>query len=917
MRALGINWVSALFLGILILSEAHASEMIINKIEVQPASETKGVLLALPFKAGAVFESRFVAIAERLLLATEKYDRAEVAWRADEATFFVRVEPRLYFEELRWRGDSFKDESSLSRSCILASEPRSLSQERISQISRCLVAQLNSYGYLDASVILSPENEVLVIELLLGNPYFISDVEIVGIEPDRRSILRGRMENRIGWEYQPEKVSGDSELIRSDLIYDGFFFAEVFQPSIQVSPADHSVSLRWRVRRGKKFDVSFLGDYTSEKPLEEMLSRGETLPQWFVEELEDQIFSDLRGKGYLDVTVEVRKKRESDLEERIQLITKRGRLYKLEAPDFVGVSHLEEVSQVFAGVSGVQPGSAFNRAQAKALIEEEFLNRLYSLGYLDLQLRSIDFVIDRESFRVKPVIYMTDGERFTVSSVRFSGLTPDIEALPEFKDLRSLLRTDAYVDQIKIDAQREVLKRVLVSSGYLDAEIETRIAKSSAQADFEVSFKPGPLYRVSNILLRGARRTREDVLLKEIDIERGDVFTEELKREAIANVLRLGIARSIDVRVLEKVPEDAEVMILVDFVEAARFRFEIGPGYGTQDGIRGVFKGTYANIGGTGRRLSLFAKASRRLQSASIPTDVLDPRSSPFIERNITIEYLEPRLLSLPFDLGLSFQNLKLDTRQYALLRNKFGANLDYRLNRRWFFSTQYALEFRDPFNVQIGANTPFEDETHKTLTSLGEVITYQRLDDEFNPLKGMRTRFEATVYHEQLGGDENFWQTRLKQDFFYPLLTRGKGKVFGSVLSLNLGFSDDIGNSQAIPVEKRFYVGGEYSVRGFLDQAINPPDDVGGKSFFFFQSEVFAPLLWGIDLLGFLDGGNSYSANSDWKPWELRYGAGLGFRWQTPVGPLKVGYGFNLARRTIDGSKEPFGAFYFGVGTL
>lgn len=889
----------------------------VRAIEVMPETEARGVSAALPFRIGVDFEARFVDVAKRLLVATEKYDKVDVVWDSQNETVRVRVEPRLYFEGIRWSGDRFSDSSTLSRNCVLASEPRTMSQERLSQISRCIVSFLNGRGFLDASAIINPDGEELEIELLLGEAYYLSNVEIIGVEPDRREYLWQQLENRKGWPYESEKLSVDTETIRSDLLYDGFFFAEVFQPSVQVLPAQHKVALQWRVRRGRKFDVRFLGDYTSSKPLHELLSRGETLPQWFVEEIEDQIISELKMRGYLDASVEVRRKAVSDQEEQIRVITNRGPLYRLEEAEFVGVSNVEDVSRVFAKISGVQKGEAFNRQEFKSLVEDNFLTQLYSQGFLDLQLRSLDFSIDRETARVRPLIYLTEGDRYAIGSARFEGLSPSIEAIAEFKDFRALLRTGLWVDRVKIDSQKDVLKRVLVAAGYLDADVVIGLTKSAGLADFNIQVKPGPLYRVSNILIRGTRRTREDVLLAEISLERGEIFTEEAKRDAIANVLRLGIARSIDVRVLERIPEDAEVMILVDLVEAARFRFEIGPGYGTQDGLRGVFKGTYANIGGTGRRLSLFAKANRQLESASTPTDVLDPRPRPFIERNVTIEYLEPRIFSLPVDGGLTFQNLMFDTRQYGLLRNKFGASLDYRLNRRWQFSTQYALEFRDPFNVEIGANTPFEDETNKTLTSIGEVISYQRVDDDFNPIKGVRTRMEGTLYHEKLGGDENFWQTKIKQDLFYPLWTKGKNKIFGSALSVNLGFSDDIGSSQAIPVEKRFYVGGEYSVRGFDDQTINPRDEVGGKSFFFFQSETFVPMFGGVDLLGFFDGGNSYRTNKDWKPWDLRYGAGLGLRWQTPVGPLKVGYGFNLARRVVDGTREPLGAFYFGVGAL
>src|SRR5690606_29432776 len=132
------------------------------------------------------------------------------------------------------------------------------------------------------------------------------------------------------------------------------------------------------------------------------------------------------------------------------------------------------------------------------------------------------------------------------------------------------------------------------------------------------------------------------------------------------------------------------------------------------------------------------------------------------------------------------------------------------------------------------------------------------------------------------------------------------------------------------VPVEKRFYVGGENSVRGFTEKSINSilrrRDDTGklesyvregGDSFFSFQSEFHIPLFYGIDLLGFFDGGQAFATNGDFNPFDLRFGAGPGIRWNTPVGPLKVGYGFIIQRKRFNGRKEPVGSLYIGVGPL
>jgi len=190
-------------------------------------------------------------------------------------------------------------------------------------------------------------------------------------------------------------------------------------------------------------------------------------------------------------------------------------------------------------------------------------------------------------------------------------------------------------------------------------------------------------------------------------------------------------------------------------------------------------------------------------------------------------------------------------------------------------------------------------------------------LDDNFNPIRGYRTRFFGALFHSALGGDRNFWQTTLKQDFYYPIWQFQKSRTLGFAVSGNVGFSDLMNPTSEVPVQKRFYLGGENSVRGFEDQAINPRGQVGGRSYFYFQSELNIPIFSGVDLLGFFDGGNLYAENTRWRPWGLRWGGGGGLRWNTPVGPLKIGYGFNLSRHRIDGKIEPVGAFYFGVGVI
>ncbi|MDB5039222.1 MAG: outer membrane protein assembly complex, YaeT protein, partial [Bacteriovoracaceae bacterium] len=358
--------------------------------------------------------------------------------------------------------------------------------------------------------------------------------------------------------------------------------------------------------------------------------------------------------------------------------------------------------------------------------------------------------------------------------------------------------------------------------------------------------------------------------------------------------------------------------VLVDVQEAARLRFEMGPGYGTLDGLRGVFKATWANINGTARRLTLYTKVSRRFAKSVKPDETVftNPKTVPFVQSRVSIEYFEPSFLNFPVDGRLNYTFSKEEQSRFGE-ENSFTASLDYRWTRHWIFTTSYQLAFSDPFNIRT-ANLQPGDADPKRLTNVGEVVLIDYLNDSFNPTRGSRTRLEADLYDARLGGEENFWSTNGRQELFVPIWVFRKGRQIGLGLNLGAGFSESYRPSMEVPLEKRSEIGGETTVRGFGQSAINPftkngLPQIGGNSYFFFQTELNIPIAGGVDLLGFFDGGNAYLKNKDFKPWDLRYGAGPGIRWNTPVGPLKIGYGFVLGPR----DDEPAGHLFIGVGAI
>ncbi len=889
----------------------------IEFIQIEPDDLRDDILPLLPFQVGGNFNPKFVEIAKKLLEGTEKFESVQIQWNPKLSRIEIQAKERKYFKSIVWTGDKVSKSQELERQCLNRHESVDLSQERLSKISRCFMEHIQGRGFLEVQVLIEPEGEKFGIHIQLGPLYRVGKVEFFGNRFLDSKTLHGTLQNRVGKVFAPLELDKDERAILKKYQSKGFYLAEIYKPSFDIRTDSKTVSITFRIREFHPFQIKFIGDYNDKAPLNSLLEREEPFPKWFVDEMADLIQDELNREGYLLAEVQAERKFLETGTEQILIRTIEGKRFTLTEPEWIGLSDQKGVQKFYSSLGALRVGKPFDEDEFKRVLNEDFYNLLLTEGYLDIQIRSLDFVIDEQNGFIKPVIYMSEGERYTIEEIFWEGFEKNALEFQEAEDFRKSMKVGGYFDVARVDRLQKEFARILIEEGHLDAVIHRDVKKKDGKLFITIRGELGPLYRVGKILIRGLKYTDYDVMKREIILRVGDVYREEAVRDAVAQIFRLGLARNVDFTILEKDPETGLVYVLVDVIEAGRFRFEFGPGYGTLDGLRGIFRGTYANIGGTGRRLTVFAKANRKVEESALPDPafVLDPHQVPFIERRISLEYFEPSLFGWPVDGRMIISHAKDDLGRFDIFKNSFTWAIDYRLTRRWIFTTHYDIEFSDPFNIAVDQTDVRVGQLR--LHGLGETLNVNYLDDSFDPVKGFKSQATADIFDQRLGGDSNFWQTTGKQDFFYPLWTFAKKKNIGTAFSLNLGFSDAFGNTHEIPVEKRFYVGGENSVRGFGEDAITPINQNGGNSYFYFQSELYFPLFFGLDLLAFFDGGNAYNTNFDFKPWDLKYAAGPGIRWNTPFGPFKVGYGFILDRQRINGKLEPLGHFYLGVGPI
>jgi outer membrane protein insertion porin family len=150
------------------------------------------------------------------------------------------------------------------------------------------------------------------------------------------------------------------------------------------------------------------------------------------------------------------------------------------------------------------------------------------------------------------------------------------------------------------------------------------------------------------------------------------------------------------------------------------------------------------------------------------------------------------------------------------------------------------------------------------------------------------------------LGGDAAFTKLDAATNFYFalPYSTSIHYKLAG-------GWAFANGESKKLPVFEKYYLGGINTIRGFKSGTISPLDPVtnekiGGGKMWYTNLEWIFPLVEEAGLKGvvFLDAGNVYDTDDNWDFSDFKKTAGFGFRWLSPMGPLRLEWGYNLDKK-------------------
>ncbi len=409
--------------------------------------------------------------------------------------------------------------------------------------------------------------------------------------------------------------------------------------------------------------------------------------------------------------------------------------------------------------------------------------------------------------------------------------------------------------------------------GHPDAVVtlsERAIAGSAVVLAFRV--RPGPRVRVGTVRFEGQDTTSESFLEKRVELEQGAWYQRSLLRQSIANLSRSGLFDRVAIDLAPAAEgaaadgvETRDVVVSVE--EAAAREYHIEPGYGSYEGLRLGLGVRQKNLFGSGRILDLsgtVAELAQRVDLSLIDPWILGPDATA---------------------VATVFWNRRQEP---SFLRLEQGVQLSgvWRLGAQWDVRGTWQYRRSDTSDVEVDAPQLVED---VGVSELSFEPTWDTRDAFENPHTGQQSRGGVDLSLAAIGSELEYVRLKLEHARYLPL-----GAKTTLALSARVGWIAPIGSTDEIPIQERFFNGGENSVRSFLESELGPVDangkPIGGEASTTATVEVRQALARRFQLAAFVDAGTVELQHTDvFRFTDPGFGIGLGLRYLLPIGPIRV----------------------------
>jgi len=476
--------------------------------------------------------------------------------------------------------------------------------------------------------------------------------------------------------------------------------------------------------------------------------------------------------------------------------------------------------------------------------------------------------------------------RLSVYDIAYLDGPPEGGPPPSPSEIGILLKAPARASDI-VEAQGALL-RALGERGYPYAEAaDRRVVVDHDAQEVRVSLEvgKGPIVTIGAVTVSGQERVDDDYIRRLTSLREGDLFSYSAIDRARRRLFSSGLFDSISIDWPQNYEGQDHVPVAISVRERDRRSIGGGLSYSTTDGA-GIEAGwTHRNLFRRGERLELGARVAEREQS--LFADLLNPNVGR-LDQNLTAR--------------AEYKQAELEAFDQTSVTGTLG--LQRRLSDRWRGALSVSAEATEIEETNVPAR-------QYLILSLPGQLSYDNSDNYFDPSRGYRLTFDA-VPSQTLGDSQaQFALASVGGSVYRQLLPEKQLVLAGRARVASLAGA----SLEDIPASRRLYAGGGGSVRGYEHQKIGPFDAVGdptgGRSLFEVGLEARIRLFDDYGIVPFIDGG-SVSGTAVPTGGDMQWAAGLGFRYYTSVGPLRIDVAIPLNRR--QGIDDAY-AFYISLG--
>lgn len=549
----------------------------------------------------------------------------------------------------------------------------------------------------------------------------------------------------------------------------------------------------------------------------------------------------------------------------------------LEAAEFTELAELvEQNSSALAEQDRPPPNDLALRRRASSDVEalqRVLRSQAYYRGSVRWEIRPASV-----SGQPKQLVFtIVPGPRYLLRSIRIDRL--DGEPPPELPSPRRLgLREGAPATaQSILDAEAELL-RLVRNEGYALAQIGPREAvvdHEPARMDLVLSIRPGPIASFGEVRIQGAPGVDPGFVRNRLTFTAGQRFDPELLASTRSELLGTRLFSSVVMTPGTALDPTGQLPIDLELSERPHRSIGGSLFIRTDEGFSVTGFWEHRNFWGGGEQLRIDATLGRTLSG---------------IGGRLRLPDLPDRRTALILSARLSDE----DTNAYQSRSIALQGGFERRCDEQTTGTLGLAYRFAE-----------IEDSAKKDtygLISLPATLDWNTSNDLLDPTAGGRLLLQGQPFFDMLGAGTSFLKLRATYSHYWqvarsPTVVLALRGSLGSILGATVG---------GVPPDERFYAGGGGSVRGVAYQLASPLDAEGDPTGGLSIVEINTELRWRatetIGLVAFLDGGGAFdSVTPDLGGDEFRLGAGLGLRYYTPIGPIRVDVAMPLDQRSID----------------